>query len=94
MQYRSRGKTEGGAIPPYSPNQLLTKYLKIMRFIPATENDYNRATRQTATGRNGRTTSGAKFVSNEKHGEKAKNTAQLSAKEAPVMDYRLAYSTK
>lgn len=40
-----------------------------MLFIPTTEKDYLKATKQTAKGRNGRTTTGAKFVSNEKHGE-------------------------
>ena len=65
-----------------------------MRFIPATERDFNRATRQTATGRNGRTTSGAKFVSNERHHESEK-VAKMAAKGPQTGgDYKLAYSTK
>ena len=41
-----------------------------MRFLPTTEKDYLKATKQTAKSTGRRTTTGAKFVSNEKHGER------------------------
>ena len=65
-----------------------------MIFLQATEKDYLKATRQTAKGRGGRTTSGAKFVANQKHGIKARNMERTKDAVKSVEDFKLVYTTK
>jgi len=61
-----------------------------MKFIGTTENDYLKATKQTAKSTGRRTTTGAKLVSNENHGEKPNATKYR--RKTTDGEYKLIYT--
>ena len=61
-----------------------------MRIIRTTENDYLKATKQTAKATGKSTTTGAKHLSNEKHGERQE--VKTYRRKTADGDYKLIYT--